>query len=215
MRASASTEKSQRQALGPMARKEMRPLETARTTRYKVPNSATSIFGRQKLEKPTFQWGATETETVSVPVFSGGPLKKGEFGRRNRSKRRGTAAEDPPRRTKEAQRSHPLQVHYVLRGPIRRDPAHLFSSAWQAGESKRADRKRRRLYFYSRSAISRSAAHLRNGGDTSVTVVTSNICVVWVCFVPFVLFSSLFIYNWNHTVPFSQRKRVENCIVCQ
>ena len=41
------------------------------------------------------------------------------------------------------------------------------------------------------------------------------ICVVWVCFVPFVLFSSLFIYNWNHTVPFSQRKRVENCIVCQ
>ena len=181
MRASASTEKSQRQALGPMARKEMRPLETARTTRYKVPNSATSIFGRQKLEKPTFQWGATETETVSVPVFSGGPLKKGEFGRRNRSKRRGTAAEDPPRRTKEAQRSHPLQVHYVLRGPIRRDPAHLFSSAWQAGESKRADRKRRRLYFYSRSAISRSAAHLRNGGDTSVTVVTSNVSVSPVC----------------------------------
>ena len=39
--------------------------------------------------------GATETETVSVPVFRGGPLKKGEFGRRNRSKRRGTAAEDP------------------------------------------------------------------------------------------------------------------------
>jgi hypothetical protein len=98
MRASASTEKSQRQALGPMARKEMRPLETARTTRYKVPNSATSIFGRQKLEKPTFQW-ATETETVSVPLFSGGPLKKGEFGRRNRSKapreRRGEAADVP------------------------------------------------------------------------------------------------------------------------
>jgi hypothetical protein len=25
-----------------------------------------------------------------------------------------TAAENPPRRTKGAQRSHPLQVHYVL-----------------------------------------------------------------------------------------------------
>ena len=157
MRASASTEKSQRQALGPRgARKEMRPLETARTTRYKFPNSATSIFGRQKLEKPTFQW-ATETETVSVPLFSvcvfitagpitgtreepgtltqgapvgsyrlgiepktpgwlvqdpttrpigdliptigGGPLKKGEFGQRNRSKTprgcRGEAANVP------------------------------------------------------------------------------------------------------------------------
>ena len=52
--------------------------------------------------------------------------------------------------------------------------------------------------------------------------------VVWVCFVPArtvfvwcgfvlyhcVLFSSLFIYHLNHTVPFSQPKRVENCIVC-
>ena len=36
----------------------------------------------------------------------------------------------------------------------------MFSSAWrQAGESKRADRKRRLLYFFSLSTISRSAAH--------------------------------------------------------
>ena len=49
MRASASTEKSQRQTLGPMgARKEMRPLETASTTRYKFPNSATSILVAKK-----------------------------------------------------------------------------------------------------------------------------------------------------------------------
>ena len=138
-------------------------LETASTTRYKFPNSATSILRRQKggsrVRARENQWWATEKGRIR-------PEKPVE------------GAEGPPRRsrrrTKGAQRSHPLQVHYVLRGPIRRDPAHLFSSAWQAGESKRADRKRRRLYFYSRSAISRSAAHLRNGGDTSVTVVTSN-----------------------------------------
>jgi|LauGreDrversion4_2_1035121.scaffolds.fasta_scaffold194874_1 hypothetical protein len=32
------------------------------------------------------------------------------------------------------------------------------------------------------------------------------ICVVWVCFVPFVLFASLLVYKWNLTVPFSQPK---------
>jgi hypothetical protein len=50
--------------------------------------------------------------------------------------------------------------------------------SWQAGESKRADRKRRRLYFYTRSAISRSAAH-RETAETPlllwcVLMVTSN-----------------------------------------
>jgi hypothetical protein len=44
----------------------------------------------------------------------------------------------------------------------------------EAGLSKRADRERRRLYFYSRSAISRSAAHRANEGFTCVTVGTSN-----------------------------------------
>ena len=77
-----------------------------------------------------------------------------------RSKRAGWPPRGTRRDVQGVQRCHPLQVHYVLRGPMRRDPAHLFSSAWQAGESKRADRRRRRLYFYSRSAISRSAAHL-------------------------------------------------------
>ena len=62
----------------------------------------------------------------------------------------------------------------------------LMSRGWvvgrgKAGESKRTDRRRRRLYFYSRSAISRSAAHLETE-ETPLslcvcvcTVVTSNI----------------------------------------
>jgi hypothetical protein len=45
--------------------------------------------------------------------------------------------------------------------------------AWAARDEK-GDRERRRLYLYSRSAISRSAAHDKREGDTSVTVVTSN-----------------------------------------
>ncbi len=63
--------------------------------------------------------------------------------RADTAKKRPKRAGWPPRRTRSdvrgVQRCHPLQV---------------------ADESKRADRKRRRLYFYSRSAISRSAAHL-------------------------------------------------------
>ena len=70
------------------ARKEMRPLETASTTRYKFPNSATSILVAKK-----------EVLESGLEKTSGGPLKKGEFGRRNRSKapreRRGEAADVP------------------------------------------------------------------------------------------------------------------------
>jgi len=48
------------------------------------------------------------------------------------------------------------------------------SSPWQEARARISDRQSRRRYFYRRSAISRSAAHWRNVGDTSVTVVTSN-----------------------------------------
>jgi hypothetical protein len=64
-------------------------LETASTTWYKFPNSATSILRRQK----------KEVLESGLEKISGGPLKKGEFGRRNRSKaprdRRGGAADVP------------------------------------------------------------------------------------------------------------------------
>ena len=68
------------------ARKEMRPLETANTTRYKFPE-----FGDVNLKK-----GVLESRLEKT---SGGPLKKVEFGRRNQSKaprdRRGEPADVP------------------------------------------------------------------------------------------------------------------------
>ena len=174
MRANASTEKSQARLrrrtamLRPEKRCDRSKGRARPAKRLARPGTNFRIRRRQ------FFVAKKEVLESGLEKISGGPLKKGEFGRRNRSKaprgRRGGAADVPKGR-----RGATLcKFTTYSRGPIRRDPAHLFSSAWQAGESKRADRKRRRLYFYSRSAISRSAAHLRNGGDTSVTVVTSN-----------------------------------------
>jgi hypothetical protein len=48
-----------------------------------------------------------------------------------------------------------------------------YCRAWRQARDEKGDRERRRQYLYSRSAISRSAAHDKREGDTSVTVVTS------------------------------------------
>jgi hypothetical protein len=70
------------------------------------------------------------------------------YGRKTVETRRLAAAENPPRRPRGG-----YEVHYG-------DTRTCSRLRGKAGESKRADRRRRRQYFDSRSAISRSAAHL-------------------------------------------------------